>query len=97
MNDNRKKRWVLVLATGVIATGCICLVRISRTVAEDDASAGTINAPATVAPPTNPLDGQRAYGYLQQICALGPRPSGSPGMQKQQSCYKSISRSWAAR
>jgi hypothetical protein len=33
---------------------------------------------------TNPLDGLRAFGYLQQICALGPRPSGSPGMQKQQ-------------
>jgi hypothetical protein len=34
--------------------------------------------------PTNPLDGLRAYRYLQQICAIGPRPSGSPGMQKQQ-------------
>jgi hypothetical protein len=34
--------------------------------------------------PRNPLDGQRAFGYLRQICELGPRPSGSPGMQKQQ-------------
>ena len=33
---------------------------------------------------TNPLDGLRAFRYLEQICALGPRPSGSPGMQKQQ-------------
>lgn len=47
----------------------------------DDASA-TATAPATV--PTNPLDAQRAYGYLQQICALGPRRSGSEGMLKQQ-------------
>jgi hypothetical protein len=33
---------------------------------------------------TNPLDGLRAFRYLQQICDLGPRPSGSLGMQKQQ-------------
>jgi hypothetical protein len=34
--------------------------------------------------PKNPLDGARAYRYLQEICALGPRPSGSPGMKQQQ-------------
>jgi hypothetical protein len=32
----------------------------------------------------NPLNGQRAFAYLQQLCALGPRPSGSPAMRKQQ-------------
>lgn len=31
-----------------------------------------------------PFDGARAYGYLQQICALGPRISGTPGMLAQQ-------------
>jgi hypothetical protein len=40
--------------------------------------------PAPSAPPKNPLDAARAYGYLQQICALGPRRSGSDGMKKQQ-------------
>jgi hypothetical protein len=39
---------------------------------------------ATNARPKNPLDGMRAFRYLEQICALGPRPSGSPGMQRQQ-------------
>jgi glutaminyl-peptide cyclotransferase len=34
--------------------------------------------------PRNPLDAVRAFRYLQQICALGPRPSGSSGMLKQQ-------------
>jgi hypothetical protein len=29
-------------------------------------------------------DAQRAFGYLEQICALGPRCSGSEGMLKQQ-------------
>src|SRR3972149_3359701 len=32
----------------------------------------------------NPLDALRAYRYLEQLCAFGPRYSGSPGMQKQQ-------------
>ena len=34
--------------------------------------------------PENPLDAMRAYRYLEELCALGPRPSGSPAMQKQQ-------------
>lgn len=35
------------------------------------------------APPVNPVDGQRAYGYLKELCAIGPRPSGSAGMETQ--------------
>jgi len=31
-----------------------------------------------------PFNGARAYDYLKQICALGPRPSGSKGMDAQQ-------------
>lgn len=31
-----------------------------------------------------PFNGDRAYQYLQQICDLGPRPSGTPSMEKQQ-------------
>ena len=31
----------------------------------------------------NPLNAARAYGYLQEICAIGPRISGSPGMRQQ--------------
>ncbi|NUQ62610.1 MAG: M28 family peptidase [Pirellulales bacterium] len=31
-----------------------------------------------------PFNGARAYGYLKQICALGPRSSGSAGMEAQQ-------------
>lgn len=30
------------------------------------------------------VDGERAYSYLEAICALGPRISGTEGMQKQQ-------------
>jgi len=31
-----------------------------------------------------PFNGARAYEALKQLCAIGPRPSGSPGMVKQQ-------------
>ncbi len=31
-----------------------------------------------------PFNGGRAYEYLKQLCAIGPRPSGSTGMQEQQ-------------
>lgn len=48
------------------------------------ANAMADEAPGRVpARPQNPLDGLRAFRYLEQICALGPRPSGSAGMQKQ--------------
>jgi glutaminyl-peptide cyclotransferase len=31
-----------------------------------------------------PFDGAAAYGYLKALCGLGPRPSGSVGMTRQQ-------------
>ncbi|MEO8495554.1 MAG: M28 family peptidase [Planctomycetota bacterium] len=33
---------------------------------------------------TIPFDGRQAFRYLEQICEIGPRPSGSAGMLKQQ-------------
>jgi hypothetical protein len=35
-----------------------------------------------------PFNGERAYGYLSEICAIGTRVSGTPGMQKQQELLK---------
>lgn len=31
-----------------------------------------------------PFDGERAYGHLKEICDIGPRVSGTPGMDAQQ-------------
>ncbi len=39
------------------------------------------------ADPTTP-NATRAFGYLQQVCALGPRISGTPGMAQQQELLK---------
>jgi hypothetical protein len=35
-----------------------------------------------------PFDGKRAMGYLKDLCAIGPRISGSDGMKKQQELLK---------
>jgi len=35
-----------------------------------------------------PFDGARAYGYLKQLCDIGPRRSGSEGMAEQQKLLK---------
>lgn len=40
------------------------------------------------APTANPLSAPRAFKYLEQICELGPRISGSEGMSKQQALVK---------
>jgi glutaminyl-peptide cyclotransferase len=50
----------------------------------------TLFGEATAAPTSNlkladiPFDGAAAYDYLKQLCAIGPRPSGSPGIATQQ-------------
>lgn len=45
-------------------------------------------APCCAEGPANPVDGERAMGYLRDVCALGPRLSGSPGMLAQQKLVK---------
>lgn len=45
---------------------------------------GELPLTLTATGPQNPIDGDRAMGYLRDICDLGPRISGSPAMVKQQ-------------
>jgi glutaminyl-peptide cyclotransferase len=50
-----------------------------------DGQAGSARvAPKSLTLRDIPFDGQRAFETLVQLCALGPRPSGSPGMARQQ-------------
>ncbi|TWT78449.1 Peptidase family M28 [Posidoniimonas polymericola] len=44
----------------------------------------TLLAPNSRAEGPNPIDADRAFGYLEQLCELGPRPSGSGAMRQQQ-------------
>jgi glutaminyl-peptide cyclotransferase len=49
-------------------------------------AAGTPAVPATISPA--PFDGKRALGYIEQLCKIGSRVSGSEGMKKQQEIIK---------
>jgi glutaminyl-peptide cyclotransferase len=51
-----------------------------------DQFAGARPVPATISPA--PFDGKRALGYLDQLCKIGPRISGTDGMKKQQDLIK---------
>ena len=57
------------------------LACVGLTCAPTNIVADPVTAPKR---PVNPLDGGRAYGYLEQLCAIGPRVSGSQGMLEQQ-------------
>ncbi len=43
----------------------------------------TSMAEAPAKPIPSPVDGDRAYGYLKDICAIGPRPAGSAANTRQ--------------
>ena len=50
----------------------------------DGGHGGSAAAAATLTLENIPFNGARAYESLKQLCAIGPRPSGSPGMKAQQ-------------
>jgi glutaminyl-peptide cyclotransferase len=81
--NGKNRSYALLRATGVGVVLCLTAPIVAEDVAR---SADTPQPPvAGVAlAPANPLDAQRAYGYLLQLCAIGPRPSGSAAMVKQQ-------------
>jgi len=54
-----------------------CLVGVAGVVQGAPPTAGGKDKPVQ-------FDGNRAYAHLKEICALGPRPSGSDGMARQQ-------------
>ena len=76
MADVATQKFVRFFAVGLFGPVLLASTAI-RLHAQDASPQRAIRA-------TNPLDGLRAFRYLEQICALGPRPSGSPGMQQQQ-------------
>lgn len=77
-------KWVLgggVLVVAV-ATGCWLLAQGTLPNSRRGERAPAASRSAQLA--ALPFDGERAYEYLKQICALGPRPSGSRAMLAQQ-------------
>src|ERR1700761_914676 len=44
---------------------------------------GTLMAQSAATPTPAPVDGARAYGYLLDLCKIGPRPAGSEANTRQ--------------
>jgi len=64
--------------------GC-CLAAVALMLAAAIALMPRIDSPAAAGGDSTPaVDAQRALGYLKALCDLGPRPSGSQGMERQQ-------------
>lgn len=74
MNESHRTRLVLAVLAGMFAGHT----------ADALAQTGVEPASAVESSRENPLDPLRAYRYLEEVCALGPRYSGSPAMEKQQ-------------
>jgi glutaminyl-peptide cyclotransferase len=81
---------ILVLAAGVIAVGCFAMFKPSTKSAEPagQKSEKTEFAADRAGPEPAPFDGKRALDYLTDICAIGPRLSGTRGMARQQELLK---------
>lgn len=73
MNHDRSRIFVANMLAGLAV---IALLFTSSSVLADN--------PQEPLPQAQRFDGQRSYDYLKQICALGPRMSGSKGMAAQQ-------------
>jgi glutaminyl-peptide cyclotransferase len=79
---SRPSAQTILLAAALTASGALVAYLL---VFHDPATAAprtaAINGRLTLA--DIPFDGQRAYGYLRDLCALGRRTSASPGMKAQ--------------
>ena len=79
-SNGAKLRRMRFAAVGLVALGCLAAVFVVFTSDRTTARAGM----SSLRLEDIPFDGARAYQYLKQICAIGRRPSGSPGMEAQQ-------------
>lgn len=66
---------VLVPAVAAAALGGAIIPLLTRTRTVEATEAMLLDSP--------PIDGQRAYGYLKQICEIGPRTAGSAANKRQ--------------
>lgn len=70
----RLRRWLV----GGLVVGAVAIAGL---IAIQDPFAGPTSSSAAVVPPR--YDADRAFGYLEKICDIGPRVSGTPGMERQ--------------
>jgi glutaminyl-peptide cyclotransferase len=75
---------MLRVVSGIVSLWLAVSCRASAEDVAPSADDAKPQAAGAAVQPTNPLNAQRAYGYLLELCAIGPRPSGSASMEKQQ-------------
>jgi hypothetical protein len=77
---------ILVVAAALVVLGCFLMSKPASSNAGPDG--GTKDPPSDFAADRDggatPFDAKRAMGYLEDLCAIGPRISGTEGMAKQQ-------------
>jgi hypothetical protein len=73
-----KKRWLggLIVVGGVLAAIAVAFLPVSTWL-------GSLEAQAAMAASPAPIDGPRAFGYLEKICQIGPRIAGSAANTRQ--------------
>lgn len=82
--------WIMLWCWLLMMTGCgypskDILDRPDPTqAASQDSSSVTLVAVKTVSAVAGDIDPKRAFAYLEKICKIGSRTTGTPGMQKQQ-------------
>ena len=74
----RRIAWIGVAVVFVIAAGILVIPHLSENDNHAEAAVSRLRLEDI------PFNGQRAYEYLKQLTAIGPRRSGSEGMTKQQ-------------
>jgi hypothetical protein len=77
---------VLVVVAVIVVSGCFVLSKPQAREAEAETPADkeTEFATSRGAAKAIPFDAKRAMGYLEAVCKIGPRISGTEGMKKQQ-------------
>jgi len=80
----RWQRWLLAVSLAACVAALVGLFVLAQRGPDGQAEAAT----SAWRLDQIPFDGLAAYGYLKQICQLGPRRSGSAGMAAQQKLLK---------
>jgi len=79
--DGRKAKYARTGFVAIFVAVCAIVVAAAWQIGSRSAQPGSTQ-PQLVIPAA--YDADRAFSYLKQICDLGPRPSATPAMQRQQ-------------
>lgn len=83
-SESPRWAWARVVSWGLVL-GIGCLMAVYLAFVHDRGPNGNAEAATSrLRLEDIPFNGARAYEYLKQLCAIGPRPSGSRGMEAQQ-------------